>query len=242
VISENPPVRTISREVQVEMRPVTPQRPHAELLSADTHFLEAYLQGALGDATYSARHRTVRFGQVERLWLETISDVLRLLGWTSWIYREGRSRQLWVLETSATFLDFDLDPRDLVGAPSAIGYARGFFDAEGGVPHRLSARFYVQFAQKNRGRIESLKTLLENNDVACGKVHQPSARADPDYWRFYVRTRSHVSFAQTVGSWHPRKRQVIADRMKIWSTPHGDMGTNVNKVAVRERAAGSPPF
>ena len=31
-------------------------------------------------------------------------------------------------------------------------------------------------------------------------------------------------------------------RVKIWSTPHGDMGTHVNKVAVPEGAAGSPPF
>ena len=31
-------------------------------------------------------------------------------------------------------------------------------------------------------------------------------------------------------------------RMKIESTPYGDVGANVNKVAVPEGAAGSPPF
>jgi hypothetical protein len=36
--------------------------------------------------------------------------------------------------------------------------------------------------------------------------------------------------------------ELLEARMKIWSTPHGDVGTNVNKVAVPEGAAGSPPF
>jgi hypothetical protein len=45
-----------------------------------------------------------------------------------------------------------------------------------------------------------------------------------------------------VGSWHPIKRALIETRMKIESTPHGDVGKNVNKVAVPEGAAGSPPF
>jgi hypothetical protein len=30
--------------------------------------------------------------------------------------------------------------------------------------------------------------------------------------------------------------------MKIQSVPHGDMGSDTNKVAVPEGAAGSPPF
>ena len=36
--------------------------------------------------------------------------------------------------------------------------------------------------------------------------------------------------------------ELLETRMKIESTPHGDVGTNVNKVAVPEGAAGSPPF
>jgi hypothetical protein len=36
--------------------------------------------------------------------------------------------------------------------------------------------------------------------------------------------------------------ELLETRMKIWSTPHGDVGTTVNKVAVPEGAAGSPPF
>jgi hypothetical protein len=36
--------------------------------------------------------------------------------------------------------------------------------------------------------------------------------------------------------------ELLVMRMKIESTPRGDVGTNVNKVAVPEGAAGSPPF
>jgi hypothetical protein len=41
-----------------------------------------------------------------------------------------------------------------------------------------------------------------------------------------------------------RGMYVVVDRnrMKIWSVPHGDMGSDTNKVAVPEGAAGSPPF
>jgi len=75
-----------------------------------------------------------------------------------------------------------------------------------------------------------------------GRIHNPSAQVDPDYWRFFVRTASHKRFMTLVGSWHPTKRELIETRMKIESTPRGDAGTNVNKVAVPEGAAGSPPF
>jgi hypothetical protein len=34
----------------------------------------------------------------------------------------------------------------------------------------------------------------------------------------------------------------LETRMKIQSTPYGDIGSHVNKVAVPEGAAGSPPF
>jgi hypothetical protein len=39
-----------------------------------------------------------------------------------------------------------------------------------------------------------------------------------------------------------KKRVSSRNRMKIQSVPHGDMGSDTNKVAVPEGAAGSPPF
>jgi LAGLIDADG-like domain len=88
-------------------------------------------------------------------------------------------------------------------------WARGYFDAEGGVPRDLDARFYVQFVQKNRSDLAFLKSALESLGLQCGALHTPSVRVDPDYCRVYVSASSHLAFIETVRSWHPRKRRIL---------------------------------
>src|SRR5581483_4246098 len=79
---------------------LTPQRLHAELLDASVPVSRAYLFGALHDATLSDLHKTVRFGQSDVDWLNGVSILLDKLGVKSWMYREGVSRKLWILEAS----------------------------------------------------------------------------------------------------------------------------------------------
>ncbi len=194
---------------------VTPQRLHAELLAVGAKGLEAYLQGALRDATRSALHRTHRFSQSNPDWLTLVGTALSLLGHRSWMYREGRTRNLWVLETTAKFLSLGFDPLELVGTPHGLSYVRGYFDTDGGMPKDPTARLYFQLCQKDRASLESVVTILEGRAIRCGRVHNPSVRVDPDYWRVFVRSCSHESFMRLVGSWHPVKRQQIQTRMKI---------------------------
>jgi len=96
-----------------------------------------------------------------------------------------------------------------------MDYARGYFDAEGGMPRRSEARLYLQLTQKDRHNLEAVHRILENRGIQCGRIHNPSHRVDPNYWRFYVKATSHKSFMALVGSWHPSQRQQIEDRMKI---------------------------
>jgi hypothetical protein len=194
---------------------LTPQRLHAELLATGAKGLEAYLQGALHDGTASALHRTHRFGQSDPVWLALLHDMLEILGFRSWSYREGAARRYWVLETTAPFLDVEYDARSLVGTREGLAYVRGYFDAEGGMPRSGLARLYLQFTQKSRASLEALVTILESWEIECGRIHNPSVTIDPDYWRVYVRSGSHQRFMSLVGSWHPRKRRQIATRMKI---------------------------
>jgi hypothetical protein len=194
---------------------LTPQRLHAELLRTGAKGLEAYLQGALRDGTRNARHRTHRFGQSDRRWLDVIGWILDLLGSRSWIYREGRQRSFWVLETTAPFLSLQYEAAALAGTVEGLCYARGYFDAEGGMPRHPEARLYFQLCQKDRTDLERLRRILESWDISSGRVHNPSRRVDPEYWRFYIRAESHQRFMSLVGSWHPRKRQQMRDRMKI---------------------------
>lgn len=174
----------------------------------------AYLQGALHDASRNKRTR-VRFVQSDIRWLYVLQNILSVLGYKSWIYKEGATRSVYALETTAKFLDFSFDPKELRNNIERSAYIRGFFDAEGGIPRNDSAPFYIQLVQKDKRKIETIVNMLKDMDVSCGKIHNPSTKVDPNYWRVFVSTRSHKLFAATVGSWHPRKQQIFHSRMKI---------------------------
>jgi len=123
-------------------------------------------------------------------------------------------REVYVLETTASFLDVGYDPDLLETEAERQAYVRGYFDAEGGLPQSPTARFYVQFTQKDRCELAKVKAILENMSIQCGVLHNPSAQIDPDYWRFFVRANSYRAFAEKIGSWHPRKQPII-QRMMI---------------------------
>jgi len=205
-------VRTISREVAETSNQtalLTPQRLHAELLETSVSGARAYLHGAAHDATISRRHRTVRFGQSDERWLEVLKVLIEGLGRRVWTYREGRSRNLWIAETSVDVL---AERPTFSTAVERLAYARGYFDAEGGTPHDPSARFYIQFVQKNHADLAELRAILELEGVRCGRLHNPSRLRDPDLWRFYVVASGHRAFSTRVGSWHPRKRSLLEAR------------------------------
>jgi hypothetical protein len=193
---------------------LTPQRLHAELLATGASGLEAYLQGALHDATYSRIHRTHRFGQSDRGWLETLQMILEQLGFRSWSYREGRERNYWVVETTAPFLSLRYEAGTLIGSRTGLDYVRGYFDAEGGMPRNPSDRLYLQIGQKDRNSLEVVIAILESHGIACW-VHNPSRRVDPDSCRVNVRAGSQQRYMQDVGSWHPRKRQQMETRLEL---------------------------
>jgi len=175
----------------------------------------AYLQGALGDATYNKLHKSWRYTQSDRRWLLKLKALLKQIGYNSWIYKEGRCRQVHALETTAKFLSSGIKQSDLLTQTEKIAFVRGFFDAEGGVPRNLQDRFYVQFSQKRLGELSKVHRILENIGIRCGKIHNPSRKVDPNYWRFFVRAQSYQCYIKMIGSWHPRKASILLSRMKI---------------------------
>jgi len=173
----------------------------------------AYLHGAMHDATLNKGNR-VRFGQKYPEWLKILQHLLWLVEEDSWMYKEGKNRNLYILETVCKNLDFAFDPRNLVTKGEKIAYIRGFFDAEGGIP-RNGGTFYIQLVQKDLEKMETIKKILIGLGIHCGKIHNPSVRVDPDYWRFFVSRKSHKRFASTIGSWHPVKAKIFSQRMMI---------------------------
>ena len=199
-----------SRPVVLSTAGLTPQRLHAELLEAGVRETRAYLLGALRDGTFNRFHGTFRISQSDRRWLEALQVLFLKLGSRSWIYREG-SRNVWVVETTCRLDNGMGDPSD---PGEQASFARGYFDAEGGIPRNPEARFYIQLVQKDRTDLESLRQLLETLTIRCGRLHNPSVRMDPEYWRFYVLSSSHEDFIRRVGSWHPRKRLLLETRLE----------------------------
>lgn len=178
----------------------------AELRIADADATRCYLVGAFRDGTFNRLHNTVRIAQG---WLRALRVLFRKLGSKSWIYREG-ARNVWVIETTCRLRH----ESRIISLRGQSAFVRGYFDAEGGVPTRSADRFYIQIAQKNREDLEQVREILANLEIRCGKLHNPSTRVDPDYWRFYVLTGSHRDFIRRVGSWHPRKRALLEARFK----------------------------
>lgn len=210
--SENVGVRTISREVVSPpnlVEALTPQRLHAELLATSALGAWSYLFGAAHDATISSRHKTVRFGQAGVEWLDVLRLLLEERGQKAWMYREGSTRDFWVLETSARWM---AERPAFTSSEERRAYARGYFDAEGGIPKSAAARFYIQFVQKDRADIANLQAILEDEGIVCGKLHRPSRVVDHPVWRFYVAAASQRDFVSRVGSWHPRKRGLLVAR------------------------------
>ena len=174
----------------------------------------AYLQGALHDATFNKGKR-FRFSQKGAEWLEALKNVFSLLGFNSWIYREGKTREVYVLETLARFLDFHFDPLQLKTEAEQSAYIRGFFDAEGGIPHSASASFYIQLVQNDRNKLRKIKVMLNRMDIATGIIHNPSKKLHPEYWRMFVLQSGQRKFVKKIGTMHPRKLKLLRERMMI---------------------------
>ena len=166
---------------------------------------QTYLLGALHDAT--EREYTYRLSQKGSEYVETIASMVRELGNNAWTYREGSSRDVYVVEFSKRILERCVIETE----EDKRNYIRGYFDAEGSVPNDPEARFYVYFAQKDKPDLEQLKIYLEDLGIETGTLHRPSKQNAPDYWRFYVSTASHGRFAEEIGSWHPRKRRMLRE-------------------------------
>ena len=169
--------------------------------------LKSYLLGAMHDGT--VRQRTLRISQREEEYVVFLRSLILAKGKRAWTYREGRMRNLFVVEFSRTLLD----GHRLRTRKEIIHYVRGYFDAEGAVASPAASAPYLYFGQKNRLDLEELRSFLCGLRVTCGKIHNPSCQVDPDYWRFFVSRRSIESFAKLVGSWHPRKSRWLDEAL-----------------------------
>ncbi len=176
--------------------------------------IKAYFLGALHDGTFS-KNKRFRISQKGTRWLKILRELLRKIGYNSWIYKEGKNRDIYVLETLADFLDFHFNPLFLTSNQEKASYIRGFFDAEGGIPNSNKPPFYIQLVQNDKDKLEKLKLILSELGMKTGKIHNPSWKIDPYYWRMYVSADYRKKFIKDIGTWHPRKSAILKNRVMI---------------------------
>ncbi|MCL5095850.1 MAG: hypothetical protein M1575_03980 [Patescibacteria group bacterium] len=168
---------------------------------------KAYLLGVLHDAT--ERQTTYRIASKSQAFCNFLQKGIKRLGKSCWVYKEGKNRNLWIVEFSKIFLK----KTPIKSKQEKIDFIRGYFDAEGGIAKSSQVRFYVYFAQKNRNDLLRVKRFLEELKISCGRMHNPSQKDDPEYWRFYIKAKSYKDFAGKISSGHPEKLKLL--RMKI---------------------------
>ena len=166
-----------------------------------------YLLGVLHDSTTTKY--TFRICQKSSEYIEMLASGILSLGFKAWIYKEGKTRNLYVVEFSRKLLS----SIDLKSLEDKREYVRGYFDAEGGIPRNLLARYYIYFAQKDFDDLTQVRTFLIELGISCGEIHIPSKKVDPNYFRFYVLRESWEKFGTEIGSKHPVKANYL--RMKI---------------------------
>ena len=168
---------------------------------------KAYLLGIIHDA--SVRKTTYRVATKNQTFAEILKQGIIDLGRAAWIYKEGKSRNLWIVEFSKSLLN----GMKIISKEEKLDFIRGFFDAEGGIAKSSKVRFYLYFCQKNKIILKEIKRHLVSFGIESGVIHNPSKRVDPNYWRFFIRAKSYKKFAKVVSSSHPEKLPIL--RMKI---------------------------
>lgn len=166
-----------------------------------------YLLGALHDAT--VRKMTYRIGAKDFSYVHFIKSGLSKLGHRSWIYKEGKTRNYYIVE----FVKSVLQNVKIESRQDKIDYIKGYFDTDGGVARSHKVRYYIYFAQKSKKDLLQLMDYLMELGIQCGQIHNPSNYKDPHYWRFYIGAKSYEKFAQVIGSLHPVKSKYL--RVKI---------------------------
>ena len=163
----------------------------------------AYFLGALHDGTFSSNER-FRISQKGDDWLKVLRNFLKEIGFSAWIYQEGKTRDIYVLETLAKFLDFQFNPEDLKTQEEKTAYIRGFFDAEGGIypPQKSHSKPYLYLHSKHQDNLNQVANVLSEFQI------------ESRIWRTHIneyclsigKKASRIAFSQIVGFGLPRKQ------------------------------------
>lgn len=193
----------------------------------------AYIIGALRDGCFTKNEKyyvyRIRIYQKNKEWLEKVSDIFyNAFGKIPTIKHDKRDN-VWclILDSKSIFQklvkisEFPGNqrtwklPKFISEASEEIKkeYIRGFFDAEGGVPHiekkeQEQKNIRIYFSQVSEEALIELKRLIEEFGIKCGKVSGPYFKKgfeNPTYGLRIHGISEVAKFSMIIGSLHPEK-------------------------------------
>lgn len=193
----------------------------------------AYIIGALRDGCFTVNKKyhvyRVRIYQKNKEWLEKIADKFyQTFGKKPRIEYDRRDGVWCLILDSKSVYDKLLElsefpgnqkiwktPKTVLEASQDIkkAYIRGFFDAEGGVPHiekkkQEQKNIRIYFSQVSKNALTELKTLIEEFGIKCGRISGPYFKIGykhPTYGLRIHGIKEVAKFSVLIGSMHPEK-------------------------------------
>lgn len=194
----------------------------------------AYILGAMRDGSFIRNktygiHRIMVY-QKNKIWIERVSALFEIsFGKKPTIQKDNRDN-VWSLMVNSVEIfrslvkigEYNGNQKDW-NTPSFIikahpevkkEYIKGFFDAEGGVPHIEKRRIEpknirIHFTQSNKKCLEEIKQMIEFFGIKTGRVCGPYYKkgySDPIH-RLKIHGISKVAkFNKIIGSMHPEKQ------------------------------------
>ncbi len=198
----------------------------------------AYFLGALRDGCFAINNKNstyrIRVYQKNKAWIEDLANISEELFGKKPIITLDKRDEVWsfminsrhIYETVTEMSNYPGSqsewntPEVVLNAPLEIQkeYVKGFFDAEGGVPHVESGsvepkNIRINFTQGNRKCLEELKRIISDFDIRTGNVCGPYFKKgykDPVYRLKIHGVREVAKFFDSIGSLHPEKNHRLS--------------------------------
>ncbi len=194
----------------------------------------AYILGALRDGCFirneKYRIHRIRIYQKNLEWVQMLSGLFSIVYGVIPIVSKDERDNVWSLMVNSVNVFRELSdlseypgkqcewniPSSILqsSTEAKIQFIKGFFDAEGGVPHvekhKIEAKnIRVHFTQANEMCLEQIRGILNELDVKTGRVCGPYFKKgyrNPVYRLKIHGIREVARYSGIIGSEHPEKR------------------------------------
>ncbi|MBI2667644.1 LAGLIDADG family homing endonuclease [Candidatus Woesearchaeota archaeon] len=202
-------------------------------LNAKNNSNIAYIISALRDGCFTQQNSNyiyrIRVYQKNKIWINRLSNILESTFDKTPRITFDKRKGIWCLEINSKTIFKEIvklseypgsqkewkTPSWILKSSNEIikSYIKGFFDAEGGIPHIEEREIApkdirIHFSQGNKQSLSELKSLIERFNIKTGKVCGPYYKkgySNPQYVLMIHGIKEMIKFYNLIGSLHPLK-------------------------------------